>query len=366
MKRTKILIAINCLNIGGAPSVVLGHLRGLDTQKFEPWVLTLYNSKPANFLTEVEACVGKGRLVAFQLHKRSLFDIATWVRVYRFLRREQFAAVITHLFLANTLVRAVAIAARVPRIISFEHSQYRDKRSWQISVDRFLARYTYRIVVAHEAIAEFTRTQERLPRELFCVLPNPVTLPIYSETVTEHVRTKWGVPKRDCVFVSVGRFSEEKGQQFLLQAAALLMERTKDFFVIIVGHGALKEALCTQVQDAGLADVCSVIEDPSHAPVAYTLGDVFVLPSLREGESLVTREALLAGLPIIVSDLETLRGLAAGAGIVVPPADPSALATAMMAMMQDPDLRKAYGEVAKTKVMQDATETARALERLLV
>ena len=367
MIRKKILIAINCMNVGGAPSVVLEQLRGLNREHFDPWLLTLYPSKPANFLADAHRAIGAERVVEFSISHRSLFDVSTLLSIGRFIRRERFDAVVTHLFLANLIVRTLAIFARVPRIISFEHSRYEGKHLWQKIADWLLAARTDYIVVAHEEIARFTATQEHIPSSRFKVIPNPVSIPTPDDARIRDMKEKWGgVPDNRVVFLSIGRFSDEKGHLNLVQATAQAVAHEKRILVLIVGHGPRYEELARAVHSAGVENFCRIVNDPEHARYAYHLADVFVLPSLREGESIVTKEAMLAGLPVIASDLPTLHTLVDGAGWLVPPGDIEALSTAMLAAAEQSERRSEFSIVAKEKAMAFSNEASlHAFEHLL-
>lgn len=365
--KRKVLIAINCFNVGGAPSVVLAHLRALDRAQFEPWLLTLYASKPANFLREAEEAVGRDHVIEFSLKGRSPFDFLTLVSIYQFLRRERFDVVVTHLFLANLLVRPLALLAQVPRILSFEHSRYEGKRTWQRIADYIFAFFTYRIVVATEEIATFTAAQEHIAASRFFVLPNPVALPARDEAVLSALRTEWQVPEDAFLFLSIGRFSEEKGHRYLIEAARVLAETDKGFQVRIVGHGSKEELLRVFVQDTGTTGCVQIVSDPVRAPHGYYLAHAFVLPSLREGESIAAREAMSAGLPIIASDLPTLRPLLSGGAELVPQADANALASAMRALLRDKLKREEMAACNLAKAQEfDTMQVMRTFETLLV
>lgn len=343
--KRKVLMAINCFNIGGAPSVVLKHLEGIDHARFEPWLLTLYASKPSNFLAEARRAVGGDRVLEFSLRNRSPFDMSTLLAIYRFLKRERFDVVVTHLFLANLLMRPLALLAGVPKVLAFEHSRYDGKRLWQKVADRLLAYGTDRIVVANEEIAEFTASQEGISRARFAVLPNPISLPERNDVELERIKREWDIPAATTVFLSIGRFSEEKGHRYLIEATQLLTHANRDFVIYIVGHGSQEGSLRAQVTALGLEQHVRIIVDPEKAAYGYYLADCFVLPSLREGESIAAREAMSAGLPIIASDLPTLRPLLQEGALLVPAADPSALARALTTLLADTALREKMGTV---------------------
>lgn len=341
--RQKTLFIIDRMSIGGAPAVVMSHLRALDRTRFDPWLMTLYPSKPANFLPEARQLLGSNRVVEFKLWHRSPFDVVTLWRMYRFLLRERFDVVVTHLFLGNLIGRSLAMLAHVPRIISFEHSRYAGKLAWQVLADRILARHTYRIVVANEETRDFTSTQEHIPLSKFSVIPNPVpALPKYDEILLTRLRSEWGVPDNRVVFLALGRFSEEKGHETLIRAVALAAGQVPNIFVLIVGHGARKNALNVLVSELHLENHCRIVEDPLRARYAYYLADVYVLSSLREGFSIGMREAISAGLPVIASNLPTLRSIIEDnvSGLLFPPEDAEALAYALIRCVEDINLRK--------------------------
>jgi len=300
MKRKKILIAINCMNVGGAPAVVLSHLKLIDTKKYEPWVITLYRSKQANYMNQVREIVGDN-VVEFALHNRSPLDIFTAAKIYFFLLKQRFSIVMTHLFLANTLVRVLSIFSFVPTIISFEHSLYSEKKKLHIAIDKTLSFFTKTIVVAHPHIASFTAKQENIPEDKFTVISHPVSVPEKSK---EDMRVLWGIPKERMLLACVGRFSTEKGQEVLLNA--LTKVAGKDFFVILVGHGSKGKLLERRIEELSLRDVCKVVYDPINAKQAYHIADAIVIPSYREGFSLVAAEAISAQVPVIASNIPTL------------------------------------------------------------
>lgn len=304
MKKIKILFAINCMNIGGAPSVVFNQMKYLDKERFEPYLLTLYPSKPANFLSQMDF-LPKERQRHFHLRRRSVFDLSTLISIYRYLRRERFDIVYTHLFLANFLVRALAVFARVPSIIAFEHSTYFNKSAWQVSMDRLLARFTSVIITSTKEVADFTAKMENIPREKFRVVRNPVSIPERKSVDLKALREHAGILEGDGpIFLTVGRFSDEKGQKVLIEAVSRIKEKTGRAKFLLVGHGPKEAELDGLIGHYGLRERVRLIHDPLRAREYYHIADWFILPSLREGQAIVVEEAMLAGLPVIASRLE--------------------------------------------------------------
>lgn len=342
MKKQKILFAINCMNIGGAPSVVFNQIKYLDREKFEPYLLTLYPSKPANFLSQMDF-LPKERQRHFHLRRRSIFDLPTLFSIYRYLRAERFDIVYTHLFLANFLVRSLAILARVPIIIAFEHSTYFNKSAWQVAMDRLLARFTKVIIVSTKEVADFTSRMENIPKEKFRVVRNPVSIPERENVDVRGLREHAGIKEGEGpIFLTVGRFSDEKGQRVLIEALAGVREKLGSAKFLLVGHGPKEAELDGLVGHHELREHVHLIHDPRRAREYYHIADWFILPSLREGQAIVVEEAMLAGLPVIASRLEGMGDIVHDGenGYVFTPGDAVALAEKVVYALEHPEVRE--------------------------
>lgn len=369
MKKIKVLFAINCMNIGGAPSVVFEQMRLLDKGRFEPHLLTLYPSKPANFFPKLDF-LPKDHIHEFRLWKRSPLDVVTLWKIYRLLRKERFDVAYTHLFLANFLVRALAVLARVPVVLAFEHSTYFNKSAWQKLCDRLLAKYTDRIIVSTEEVARFTAAQEDLPREKFMVIRNPVSIPSRQDVDIANLRKLTGSDGTQPLFLTIGRFSDEKGQRVLLDAARMVHERHQAARFILVGHGPKESELRSYVDEHDMSKYCVILHEPERAKEFLYIADWFILPSLREGQAIVIEEAMLAGLPVIVSSLPGIGGTVeeGKSGFLVFPGDVEALARAVLRALDMFDRRHEMGVYARAAAERlfSSAERVRALERVVV
>jgi glycosyltransferase involved in cell wall biosynthesis len=106
------------------------------------------------------------------------------------------------------------------------------------------------------------------------------------------------------VFLFVGRLSEEKGVNTLLEAFARLKHRMSDATLRIVGTGPMGERLKQQVDEIGLAGSVQFLGSLQDAPLSheYFSATCMVLPSVREPWGLVVNEALAHGCPVVVSE----------------------------------------------------------------
>ncbi len=110
------------------------------------------------------------------------------------------------------------------------------------------------------------------------------------------------------------------------------------------------ETLSDKVRSLGLKGVrlLGSLEGPDLLR-AYASADIFVFPSENESFGLAVLEAMATGLPVVCSDIPALRELVGDAGILVEPCSDRSWASAMVALVQDVELRRELGLRARCR-----------------
>lgn len=107
-----------------------------------------------------------------------------------------------------------------------------------------------------------------------------------------------------CKFMTVGRFSWEKGHDMLLEAFFRYHKENPDSMLVIVGGGGeLYEKTCEQAEHLGLADCVFLIKSMANPMPVVKACDLFLLPSRYEALGLSLLEADTLGLPVICTDI---------------------------------------------------------------
>lgn len=127
---------------------------------------------------------------------------------------------------------------------------------------------------------------------------------VYETTRTRFSRADRGLAPKN--FIYVGRLIAEKNLNRLLAAfeeARSTMKNGSEWGLILLGEGAQKSALQRQVLGSALSNVYFLPGVPWYeVPAALALADVLVLPSYSEPWGLVVNEAMVCGLPVLVSE----------------------------------------------------------------
>lgn len=150
------------------------------------------------------------------------------------------------------------------------------------------------------------------------------------------------------LILTVGRIEPRKDYPTLIEAAKIIKDGGHRFRFLIVGDGIDRAKIKKLIGDSGLADEVLLLGATSETRKAqlYRAADLFVLPTLYEGFGIVFAEALACGLPIVSTKVGAVPEVVDGAGVLVEPHNAEALATAIVKVLEDDDLRQRLSSTA--------------------
>ena len=170
------------------------------------------------------------------------------------------------------------------------------------------------------------------------------------------------LPTDEPLVGNVARLAEQKGQRFLVEAAA----RVPEARFAIVGDGELRGDLERRTHELGVADRVLFTGARDDVPDLLASFDVFAHPSLFEGLCLAVIEAQAAGVPVVATPVGGIREtvIDGETGLLVPPRDPDRLAQAIRRLLGDPGLARRLAEEARRRV-RERFSAERMVERTL-
>jgi len=159
------------------------------------------------------------------------------------------------------------------------------------------------------------------------------------------------------VIGTIGRLSPVKGHQFFIKAFREVISRIPEARGIIIGDGPEKRFLLSLIDTCGLKDSFRIINPTPETELYYSLLDVFVFPSLKEGLGLSLLEAMASGSACVASDVGGIKNIIKNetSGLLVKPGDAGALAEAIVRLLVDASLQHTVCENAKRLVEKEFT-----------
>jgi glycosyltransferase involved in cell wall biosynthesis len=154
----------------------------------------------------------------------------------------------------------------------------------------------------------------------------------------------------------VARFSEQKDQETLIKAIALL--KNYPIHLDLVGSGSLLEDCQQLAAQLNISDRISFLGDRSDVVNLLASAQIFLLITHYEGLPISILEAMRAGLPIVATNVNGIpeQIIDQQTGFLVPPKDVHALAETLLKLIQSPQLRQRIGEAAREKFLQEFTK----------
>ncbi|MCA1685550.1 MAG: glycosyltransferase, partial [Planctomycetia bacterium] len=272
------------------------------------------------------------------------------VRLASALRAQRPALVQSFLFHANVASRLAAPLAGRPWVVGGLRVAERRSR-WHLALERLTSPLGSGSVCVSEGVRRFSREQGGWPDDRLTVIPNAVDTTPYDGEVAASPASL-GVPAGAFLALYAGRLHGQKGISVLMDAAESVIASRGDWHLAVAGDGPLRPWLVGRLAGSpGLAARVHLLGPRGDVPALLKAADLLVLPSLWEGMPNVVLEAMAARRASVATAVEGSVDLvvSGSTGWLVPPADPDALARALLDAASDPVRLRRYGDAARAR-----------------
>jgi glycosyltransferase involved in cell wall biosynthesis len=323
---------------GGAQESYTGLLLRLERARYDVRALSLSAGSAVQRLRALGVPVD---VIDAEDDEVAVRELAAW------LRREEIDLVHAHMYRAEVLGTRAAVAAGVPVITATVHSS-RVRSPEDVALLASLTPMMDRLIVPSAAIEHKVRCEGR-DGARFAVIPNGVDLSRFAApTPPSTLRDEFGIPPAAPLVGVVARLEAEKGHRFLVEAWPHVLARVPDAWLVLVGEGSEADALRAQADALGPSVASRVVLTGRREDISALTADLSVaaLPSLREAQGISILEAMARRRPVVASAVGGIPEVITSGvdGLLVPPADPSALADALTRLLLDPAARERLGE----------------------
>lgn len=318
---------------GGIKNHLLTLLAGLDRERFKPLVIcppgcSLYDEIERTGCEVVPLDIVDG------LSPRR--DLASALRFRSMLRRIKPDLLHIHSAKAGMVGRmAVAGMIRRPKVILTLHSFIFDERTGPrkrrviSAVDRFLMRWTDRIVTVSRALKDELVAVEGINPDRISVIHNGIRfadLPKPEKTGT--------------VVGTIARLAPQKGVEHFINAAALVAKAHPEVRFTVVGDGPFRADLESLAESLGIRQSIEFVGFRDDALAIAAGFDIFVLASMRETFGITLVEALSQGVPVVASRTGGIPELVDGSttGLLAEPGNAEDIARRVCKLLEDREL----------------------------
>jgi len=355
---------IEALGPGGAERLLYTNLKHFDPSRVRSTVFTLY-SRDNHWLEPIRAlgvevfsldCDGPRSL------PRAIKKFSGWLRTNR------PDVVHSHLWAANVVGRVGGRLAGVPVVSSVHNPDHEDaawsdganvsltKRRIVKGIDRWTARIgNERLIAVSEYVRQSANRHLKFSLNEIDLLYNPIDTDALANgraKTREQLLCEIGLPADAIVLLNVGRVAPQKGLIYALRALPKIIEAYPQAHLLSVGatsDPAWLEQMKNEAIRAGVAGHFHII-GPRHDVTDFLHScDVFVFPSLYEGLGIALIEAMAAGCACLATTVGPISEFMEDGrnGVLVPPAEPEAIAAAICELLANPKRRAHLAENAQ-------------------
>ena len=215
---------------------------------------------------------------------------------------------------------------------------------------KFIVNSVKKVIVASEFSKREVIEKYGVPEKKVVKIPNFINVSRLKTKIS--FKRKYGLKR---YILAVGRFSKEKGFEYLLKSFKIVSEKDKNVkLVIIGGKRAYIKIISKAVEHLGLKDRVLLLSDISDNEIysAFKGAEVVVIPSIYEPFGIVALEAMYFGKPVVAFRVGGLKEIIKDGinGVLVKERDIKGLSEAIARVLSDNRVRKKLGKNGKAIV----------------
>jgi glycosyltransferase involved in cell wall biosynthesis len=363
--KIKVLESIRQGQIGGGESHLLNLLENLDRSRFQPVVLSFTDGPMIERLN-------RAAVNCHVIHTVRPFDVSKWRRVKSLLRDEGIDLVHAHGTRAcsNSIWAARSLGIPVIYTIhgwSFHNDQHPLLKRLRILGERYLTSKTALNISVSASNKQSGK--EYIPNFESVVINNGIDQKRFSpRPANTLMRGELNIAPEVLLLIFIARFTFHKQPLTLIKAFKEALEQLPAMYLLMVGDGDEKLQGIELVKQWGLERKVGFLSFRQDVPELLAAADIFVLPSLWEGQPIGLLEAMAMGKAVIATRVDGTREIVNHEenGLLVAPGSVGELASALVRMGRSVELRKSFGQHAFETVQEkfSAADMTREIERV--
>lgn len=197
---------------------------------------------------------------------------------------------------ATLVARRLRTRAAAPLLYTLHGSHISFGGPW-----KWLSDFGDHVHTASSEARQWLMDQAHVPSEKITVIPHgidPQKFPVPNAETRKALRAKYGLTDQDRAVLLVGRMENTKNEDWMIDLAAAARDKLPNLRILMVGNGPYEDVLRQRIERENLSQQVRLMGWCDPLPL-YQAADALMLPSPKEGFSLVCAEAMCAGLPVL-------------------------------------------------------------------
>ena len=368
--RRRVVLFIPSLGLGGAQRQLVGFLKHLDRNRWDPELVTL--DVPDKFFEpEIRALAVP---ITYLNSRPDVWMVAVIWRLFRHMSARPCHVLHSWMHYAAAFGAIAGSLAGIPTIIGSLRGQRPSRlpwsnSRWQRGIDLLTVPLNTFLIANSQAVREDNRGWACIPDRKLLTIYNGIDqseVAVLAAAQKNKLKAELNLPMNAPLVGIVGRLYPEKDHATFLQAARLISQAHPDTRFLIVGEGRLRREIEEEIQRLGLATRTHMLGERRDAQAIIQILDVLVLASISEGLPNVLLEAGVAGTPVVTTAAGGAPEVVVDGdtGFVVPCGDAGAMAQKILTLLDDPALRKRFIQAARerTQMVFSAQQAATAIQ----
>lgn len=368
--KKRILYVIDGLEFGGGERVFAQIIKGLPKERFESFL-----ASANNVALQASANVEKNHFFPIDFSNR--YNPIHLLRLHKMIRDQQIDIVHGQGARAEFYARLAAgmagkrYVSTVAMPVEGYDVGFAKKQLYRL-LDGFSERFVYRFLVVSSVLEKDLLQRHGIPFERVLKIYNGIETEFYKPDVghdeRRRIRREYFIGNATMWIGAVGRLVWQKGFEYFIHAFPEILREAPDARFVLVGDGPLRpglEALSAELGVKGRILFAGYRSDVRDILAAL---DIVVIPSILEGFPMITLEAMAMEKPVVATAIDgIMEQITDGReGLLVDPANPSALAGAINRLIRDHRYAVELGVNARERVVRDFTVQKMIAETLKV
>ncbi len=341
-KRIKISYVIPSSEIGGTEKMLMTMLESLPADIFYPPVVFTIKGK-GRFTEELKKMKVNAHI--FNLKKNPF----QFLKLLKTIKEEHSDILHSFLFYGNLTGRLCGRLLKIKVVISSQRSADAWRKKYHWLIDRITSGWTDIIISNSHSGKNALVKKAGIDPSKISVIPNGIKK---SDILYPLSKEDFGITPEELIVGTVGNLRKSKGHIYIIKAAEIVLKKLPDTRFVIVGEGQLRQKLIKETEKAGIADRFIFTGFIKDAVSVIHLFDIFVFPSLWEGCPVSLLEAMSEGKPCIAFSSGDIPYIIEDgkSGLLIPVAYYEKLASDIIKLAMDKNLRETVSENAKKRV----------------